>query len=842
MQIAEDVEKKADEVLKNVKGELESQSFIDAFLDMKSNFDEDFLNFEENETVKLEPLEILKSKKQGVYLKTLLESNDLNFEKYIGICQEVFKTAYIPNPAGLRTETLELYSKLIKEHDNHGWVPIQMVGPGLVLAHFLPNYPKPEIPDFLAVYALIDEKAYWDYQTQVQMMEIESIRLQNNYDLITKGKYPEFYKTIDEISFIEVLKLLLGVTHNSSQEYQQVKDLYEVMIVEKDENEDENTIDISEDALDRDLLIHDGMSGLIGKINNQYDVWIKSKNSYRGSNIQEFLNVETEPLPIINAEEIVLHDDCKELLQDKRKDFNRMQVLPIFIMEDSIGLCSPKMDDIDVQNYLSDLLEPKKIYIYLCSERSYNNTENVLRQNIESEEAVDLFTQGMDIDETIEEIEDLDSGEYTDDDDRVINFVNQVMKNAIEMEASDIHFEVTGSQFIVRFRMDGKLVAMFKPFPPELAPFAIRRIKILAKMDTTKTRIPGDGGIKIKLGKSKRTIDMRIATCPVVSPGSDSIYEKCVIRILDDQVGPSRIDEVMWIAKQREILKRVSLAPFGIIIVTGPTGSGKSTTLYSVLNELNQADRNIVTAEDPVERKIAGVNQTPILAPNTFAKQLRSFLRMDPDVILVGEVRDPETADLAIKASQTGHLVLTTLHANTAIAAIPRLDSLGVKRQDIASSLLLLSAQRLGRKLCKSCRRKRQILKHELTIFRAKKINSELIKNGFLYEGRGCPMCQYRGYKGRMAIMEMLEVTNDIKEFIEIATNGSNDLKKYLIKTHGYENMYMNGLQAVARGELDFRELVSSIPDDTEGLFDSREALAPLDPEEDNDNMEHENI
>jgi type IV pilus assembly protein PilB len=775
--------------------------------------DHDFLQFELEDKKSFDA--IWDGATHGTLMTHLTASRGIEFDLIAQVSANEYKCAYLPNPAGLRTETLELYSKLIETHDMNGWVPLQLMGPGLILGHFIPTYPKPPIAGYIASYALISEKAYWDYQMQVQNMDIRDVRTQNNYKVITPAMLPTLHK--EEPTYGEYLEYLQLALHESSHELQQVKNLIAHLKGDKSAVAEPEKNGVENKFLDEEVT--DGVIGLKGKINTSYDTWIAYLDTLRKDDVRELLNVGDEFLPVLNLEEILLGDDCKEYLQKYRLDLGKLLSIPVYLTADTVGIASARADDPDVRAYLNELVVPRKLQVYLTSERSYNNTEGNLRQNIESAAAVELFTQGMDIETTEEQIEDLDAGQYTENDDRVINFVNKVLKTAIELKASDIHMEVTGGRFRIRYRIDGRMQAMFKPFPAELAPFAIRRIKILCKMNTSMNRIPLDGGMKIRMGKTKRTIDLRVATCPVVSSGSDGSFEKCTIRILDDESGPSRLDEILWIAKQRETLKRVMLNPYGIIIVTGPTGSGKSTTLYSVLNELNNGDINIVTAEDPVERKIAGVNQTPVMAPNTFAKTLRSFLRMDPDVILVGEVRDAETADLAIKASQTGHLVLTTLHANTALGAIGRLEGLGVKREDIAGALLMASAQRLGRKLCKSCRRKRPATKAELSTFHAKKISSELISSGYLYEGRGCPMCGFRGYKGRVAIMEMLEVTNSVKDQIENAKLSINDLKRYVMEKEGFTNMYTNGLHAVARGEMDFKELVEEVPDDSEGLI-----------------------
>jgi len=354
------------------------------------------------------------------------------------------------------------------------------------------------------------------------------------------------------------------------------------------------------------------------------------------------------------------------------------------------------------------------------------------------------------------------------------------------------------------------MVFKYQPMPIHVMPNVLSRIKIMANLDITKQTIPHDG--RIKINYKNRSIDLRVATCPLESGSSDIQLEKAVIRILDSTTAPAGLDHVCWSEKQRTMWRNAIAQSFGIIIVAGPTGSGKSTTLYAALNEINRPDINIVTAEDPVERRLVGVNQTLIQPPNTFAGQLRSFMRMDPDVILVGEVRDEETAELAIRASQTGHLVVTTLHANTALGTFARLDSLKVRRDDVANALLMITSQRLVRLVCRDCVRQQKVRAEDMRLFSDRKITSMYLEKGFLMSGAGCRVCHNSGYKGRTSVMELLQVDEEFKGRISDPKLNDMNLRDYAIKA-GFVNMFHMGLELVSRGTTDMRELINEIPD-----------------------------
>src|SRR5215813_3996590 len=327
----------------------------------------------------------------------------------------------------------------------------------------------------------------------------------------------------------------------------------------------------------------------------------------------------------------------------------------------------------------------------------------------------------------------------------IVRFVNKVMLDAIRRGASDIHFEPYEKIYRVRLRMDGVLKELAQP-PVQLAPKLSARLKVMARLDIAERRVPQDGRIKMKLSKN-RAIDFRVSTCPTL------FGEKIVMRILDPTQATLGIDSLGYEPFQKELYNKYLAKPQGMILVTGPTGSGKTVSLYTGLNILNREDTNISTAEDPAEINLPGVNQVNVnpKVGLTFAAAMRAFLRQDPDVIMVGEIRDLETAEIAIKAAQTGHLVLSTLHTNDAPQTLTRMVDMGVKPYAIATSVSLIIAQRLARRLCGQCKQPRDIPKEALL---KEGFNETDVMQGLKIFGpnpKGCPACT-DGYKGRVGI------------------------------------------------------------------------------------------
>ena len=376
----------------------------------------------------------------------------------------------------------------------------------------------------------------------------------------------------------------------------------------------------------------------------------------------------------------------------------------------------------------------------------------------------DTLTDGMSEDEGLESLEvgdiGADEGEAPDanktDDTPVVKFVNKVLVDAIKRGASDIHFEPYENDFRVRLRMDGILRSVAK-VPVKLNARISARLKVMSSMDIAERRVPQDGRIKLVLSKT-RAMDFRVSTCPTL------FGEKVVLRLLDSAAARLGIDKLGYEDDQKQLFLDAMHKPYGMVLVTGPTGSGKTVSLYTALNILNTDERNISTVEDPVEIRLSGINQVQMNVKKgmTFAVALRAFLRQDPDVIMVGEIRDLETAEIAIKAAQTGHMVLSTLHTNDAPQTIARLMNMGIAPYNITSSITIVIAQRLARRL-HECKREVVLPEHALL---AEGFSEADIKRGLhLYEAVGCPDCN-DGYKGRLGIYQVMPMTEEIQKIV----------------------------------------------------------------------------
>jgi type IV pilus assembly protein PilB len=338
----------------------------------------------------------------------------------------------------------------------------------------------------------------------------------------------------------------------------------------------------------------------------------------------------------------------------------------------------------------------------------------------------------------------------------VIKLANLILVQAIKDKASDIHIEPFEKVVSLRYRIDGAL--MHYPPPPKNLQVALSsRLKIMASLDIAERRLPQDGRMRMKVGG--RDIDLRVSFLPTVNG------EKCVLRVLDKSNLTASMDKLGLDPKSFKRLKTAVDAPHGLILVTGPTGSGKTTTLYSCLNELNNPDYNIITCEDPVEFQIGGINQVPIKKDIglTFAAALRSILRQDPDIIMIGEIRDEETCEIAVEAALTGHQVLSTMHCNDAPGAVTRMDDMGIAPFLISSSIILACAQRLMRRICNTCK---EPVNYPAKMFEDLHIDPNYFEGAQLFKGRGCEKCKNTGYAGRAAIIEIMTVTDEIRKVI----------------------------------------------------------------------------
>ncbi|SHF49598.1 type IV pilus assembly protein PilB [Modicisalibacter ilicicola DSM 19980] len=383
----------------------------------------------------------------------------------------------------------------------------------------------------------------------------------------------------------------------------------------------------------------------------------------------------------------------------------------------------------------------------------------------------------------------------SEDDAPVVKFVNRILLDAIKRGASDIHVETYESSFRVRFRIDGVLHEVAHP------PFAMRtriaaRLKVMARLDISERRLPQDGAIKLNLSKN-RSIDFRVNSLPTV------YGEKIVLRILDPASARLGIDVLGFSPAQKAMYERALAQPQGMILITGPTGSGKTVSLYTGLNILNTEERNISTAEDPVEIKLPGINQVNVLPKIglDFASALRAFLRQDPDVVMVGEIRDLETAEIAVKASQTGHLVLSTLHTNSAAETLTRLQNMGVAPFNIASSVSLIIAQRLARRLCSHCKQPADIPRK--VMFEEGCTEQEL-DGATIYQAVGCERCTL-GYKGRVGIYEVVPISEAMSQLI--MQQGNSLQLDAQARSEGHPDLRRSGLLKVLEGATSLEEV-----------------------------------
>ena len=382
------------------------------------------------------------------------------------------------------------------------------------------------------------------------------------------------------------------------------------------------------------------------------------------------------------------------------------------------------------------------------------------------------------------------------DDAPVVKFVNKVLFDAIKQGASDIHFEPYEREYRVRVRADGILREIVRP-PRGLSPRIAARIKVMARLDISERRSPQDGRIQLKLSKN-RSIDFRVSTLPTL------FGEKIVLRILDPGSARMGIDALGYAPEQKELYLEALNRPQGMILVTGPTGSGKTVSLYTGLDILNQPERNISTAEDPVEINMEGVNQVHVNAKVglDFAQVLRSFLRQDPDVLMVGEIRDLETAEIAIKAAQTGHMVLSTVHTNSASETINRLLNMGVPAYNIASSLTLIIAQRLARRLCKYCAEPETNVPD--AALRELGFTDELLAKATIMKPVGCKQCR-NGYSGRVGVYEVVKITKEIANTI---LSGANVFElDNVVRSAGFDDLRRSALKKCAEGIISLEEV-----------------------------------
>lgn len=437
-----------------------------------------------------------------------------------------------------------------------------------------------------------------------------------------------------------------------------------------------------------------------------------------------------------------------------------------------------------------------------------NDTRLFITEATKLEQVIDEVYNSMILSEINEAGEDLknievnaykeeamDLGAYDVESAPIVNYVNRVLVDAIDKRASDIHFEHYESSYRIRFRQHGVLYPISPP-PLKLANYILARMKVMSDLDITEHRLPQDGRFKLILSK-KRSVDFRVSVCPTL------FGEKIVLRILDAGTTLQGVDKLGMAPAQKEHFIKALSRSQGMILVTGPTGSGKTVTLYSALNHLNSPEVNISTVEDPVEIPVPGINQVHVNLKTglTFSTALRSFLRQDPDIIMVGEIRDLETAEIAVKASQTGHLVLSTLHTNSAPETVTRLMNMGIEPFNLASSIAIVIAQRLVRVLCNDCKQREELPEAALI---EEGFKPEEIKDLKIYKAVGCEHCTH-GFTGRVGIFEVMPISQEMAQLIMEGANALRIIEQS--KAEGIATLRESGLEKVRAGETSLAEL-----------------------------------
>jgi type IV pilus assembly protein PilB len=515
---------------------------------------------------------------------------------------------------------------------------------------------------------------------------------------------------------------------------------------------------------------------------NELTSFLSKQYSVPSINLRDF-EIDAEVLKLIPKEVVVRH-----------------QVLPINKSGNTliVAMADPSniyaVDDIKfITNFSMDVVVASEAQIAEAIEKYYTSNvtfEDVMVDFAGGDEDVEI---GGDVDEDINVL-DL---EKSAGDAPVVKLVNLVLLDAIRKGASDIHIEPYEKQLRIRYRIDGMLYEVMKP-PLRLKHAITSRLKIMSNLDIAERRLPQDGRIKLKMGKGKE-MDFRVSICPVLWG------EKTVMRLLDKsnlQLDMTKLGfEEMILRGFKEAINK----PYGMILITGPTGSGKTTTLYSTLSELNKSTHNISTAEDPIEYNLYGINQVQMhdeIGLN-FAAALRCFLRQDPDIIMVGEIRDFETAEIAVKAALTGHLVLSTLHTNDAPSTVSRLLNMGIEPFLVASSVNLIGAQRLVRKLCADCKARVEVTRQQLIDVG---IPPEEVGDVKPLRGQGCKTCNNTGYKGRIAVYEIMIANDEVKEFI---LNGAStlELKREAVR-QGMKTLRMSAISKFREGLTSLEEVV----------------------------------
>lgn len=687
-------------------------------------------------------------------------------------------------------EAVELYVRYKQSLDlsELPWLPLQAIGPGLVMCHFLPNVPlDSSIPEDMVSKVILSPKNYFavaeelldrDLQDVVNILEVKE-------EPMLLSALNDITKSTPKSMAVALCKLFLP-TSNIHKELTSAVDALPDEVV--DLSELESYLDST-----LPLVVSEWFSW-------RFRVSHLPVNALSPLLVPDFIGF-LRPVDVIDPRTVFL-DKLNQSLLSKIWSLG----FGIVSNKDKVLTLCRGINVLDGDKTVSDLrriCNQFQVRFVYCSEVDLQAYISFQRDSYSAVSARTNLVSAAPLGSSAQtNVLQLNADELSEN--NIADFVNTILSLAIENNASDIHIEPVADTCVIRFRVDGVLRRHIDAVPDGYLPLIVNRIKNIAtNMDITINNAPQDGRARVSCNGNN--IDLRIATIPIEADNLGR--EKCVIRILDNSKAPDKIDSIFWDPFQRTHIRNAIHAPYGCIIVTGPTGSGKSTTLYTLLGEVNSPEKNIMTVEDPVERKLLGVQQVAVSPSLSFSDALRSFLRMDPDIILIGEIRDEETAKLTVRAAQTGHLCLTTLHTNTALGAIERLSHLGVKGHDIASSLLMVTGQRLLRTLCPNCKRRVKLNSAQLELFKQYNITSENIANGYYYttRTRGCRSCHNTGYSSRIAITETIPIDEELRG--EILSGANHKRLAELAISKNLHTMYHYGLVAVSRGLTDFVEL-----------------------------------
>ena len=511
-------------------------------------------------------------------------------------------------------------------------------------------------------------------------------------------------------------------------------------------------------------------------------------------------------VPFLDLQKYRIPQQVKDLLPQEVAFKHR--VLPICKIGDVLTLATSDPLNIIAYDDIKIITGAEKVSLVLSREEDIGKALNNLYKHAE-EKSIDDLTKAFGDEESLDIAEESPAKKEKNDLENLINeskhppivrAIDLIIYNALRKRASDIHLEPYEDKLLVKYRVDGILSDEFS-FPKKSQQAVAARLKIITSLDITETRLPQDGRFRVRF--ENREIDFRVSSLPT------NFGEKFVLRVLDRKSLSIGLDKLGFSAKPLELFNKAVKAPFGIILVTGPTGSGKSTTLYSIISQLNTPDKNIITIEEPVEYHLEGITQIQVNADIglTFSAGLRSVLRQSPDVIMVGEIRDSDTADIAIKASLTGEVILSTLHTNSAVGAITRLRDMGTEPFLLASSLVALTAQRLVRVLCPKCKEKNKVEKGVLKRLGLEEFCRQHQGVDEFYNHKGCTYCGHSGYRGRIAILEIILLDDKIKEMI-IEKQPESEIVDYARKNRGFRYLKEDGLLKCIDGVTSLEEVL----------------------------------